>query len=160
MWINAIQTGKKPLSPIELLALAVISGDNITAQQVSDKLKQVTLKWEPAAGTLYPILHRLTSEGLLNKSKDKQICFNRTEKGNFILSSNLKAIESQLRENLNYYTTIIDALLKVTPVAMGIHEFMDATVKMSQDFLNTLEQLKKESKSLVDDSYSVPIQFE
>lgn len=160
MWINAIQTGSKTLSPIELLVLSVIPPDDFSANQIAEALKQATVKWEPAAGTLYPILNRLAAAGLLQKSRGKHILFSRTDKASLLLGRNLKALESQIRETSSYYLAIIRSILNIDPVPMGIHEFMDAIVGIGEEYSNELRELKEESKNLKDDSYSVPIEFE
>ncbi|MHA2091501.1 MAG: PadR family transcriptional regulator [Candidatus Kariarchaeaceae archaeon] len=160
MWINAFAEGGKVLSPIELFVLATVPEKDMTPRAISESLTTSIQEWQPAPGTLYPILHRLQARGLLDKTKVKPIGFRRNERGTLFLSSILKPLKVQMRETNLYYLAIIEAVLKIQPTPIGIHQFMQDVEVSANDYLSSIQQLKKISAELKDDAFDVPISFE
>ncbi|MCE7735526.1 MAG: PadR family transcriptional regulator [Candidatus Heimdallarchaeota archaeon] len=162
MWLNSVRSmiDNKPLSPVELLVLATASDQAMNASQLMDKLNSSTLMWQGAAGTLYPILHRLNKRGLLFKSGARGTDFSRTDTGRRILSHSLNPIKSQMKETNNYYLTILELVISMKSSPIGLHDFMADIEKEGTAFLEEIRRLKEVAISIPDDSVEVKIDFD
>ncbi|MCE7737076.1 MAG: PadR family transcriptional regulator [Candidatus Heimdallarchaeota archaeon] len=160
MWLNAFSKDQKVLSPIELLVLGTVRKENLSAKQISDRLLDSTSEWQPASGTVYPILHRLTERGFLHRSKGNRINFRRTHMGNIFLASILKPLKVQIEESNRFYLAILNSLLKVQPAPIGLHQFMDEIEETTNQYLQSIQEIKSQASNVSDDSFDVPIDFE
>ncbi|MHA2100134.1 MAG: PadR family transcriptional regulator [Candidatus Kariarchaeaceae archaeon] len=160
MWLNAFSKNQKVLSPIELLVLATVPRESLSAKQISEKLLDSTSEWRPASGTVYPILHRLSERGFLDKSKGNRINFRRSQMGNTFLTSILKPLKVQMEESNRFYLAILNSILKVQPTPIGLHEFLDDIEDSTTKYLQNVQSIKSEAQNVSDDSYEVPIDFD
>ena len=160
MWLNAFSKDKKVLSPIELLVLATVPKESLSPKQISERLLDSTSEWQPASGTIYPILHRLTDRGFLDRSKGNRINFRRSQMGNTFLTSILKPLRVQIEESNQFYIAILISILKVQPTPIGLHEFMDEIEDTTKNYLQKVQEIKNESLKVSDTSFDVPIDFE
>ena len=125
MWLNAFQKGEKSLSPIELLILAMVPEDFSSPKLITEILVEKTQEWIPTSGTVYPILHRLEGRGLLEKTGKSRLQFRKSAGGKIFLSTLLKPLQAQTRESNQFYLTIIKSILEVSPMPIGLKEFME-----------------------------------
>lgn len=160
MWLNAFSKDKKVLSPIELLVLGTVQKESLSAKQISDRLLDSTSEWQPASGTVYPILHRLTDRGFLHRSKGNRINFRRSHMGNIFLSSILKPLKVQIEESNRFYLAILNSLLKVQPTPIGLHQFMDGIEDTTKQYLQSIQEIKGQASKVSEDSFDVPIDFD
>ena len=160
MWLNAFSKDNKVLSPIELLVLATVQKESLSAKQISKMLLDSTSEWRPAAGTVYPILHRLTERGFLYRSKGDRINFRRSHMGNTFLTSILKPLKVQIEESNQFYVAILKSILKAQPTPIGLHEFIDDIEEIVKQYLQSIQEIKIEASKVSDDSYDVPIDFD
>lgn len=160
MWLNAFSKDSKVLSPIELLVLATVQKESLSAKQISQRLLNSTSEWQPASGTIYPILHRLTDRGFLDRSKGNRINFRRSHMGNTFLTSILKPLKAQIEESNRFYLAILNSILRVQPVPIGLHEFMDEMENTAEQYLQSIHEIKSEASKVKDQSFDVPIDFD
>lgn len=160
MWLNAFAKDSKVLSPIELLVLATVQKENLSAKEISEKLINSTSEWRPASGTIYPILHRLSDRGFLYRSKGNRINFRRTHMGNTFLTSILKPLKVQIEESNRFYLAILHSILKVQPTPIGLHEFMDDIEDIAKQYFHGIQEIKNEASKVSDDSFDVPVDFD
>ena len=160
MWINAFAVDNKVLSPIELLVLATVPEAKATPKDISDRLINSTEVWNPAAGTLYPILDRLNESGLLVKTKDKHLQFARSDKGSAYLTTILKPLFVQIRESQQYYLHLIKSISHLRPIPFGMAEFFAKLETLSAQYSNEIKEMKSKVEKIDEDAFDVPISFE
>ena len=160
MWLNAFYEGGKPISPVELLVLATVPSEPESPKSIINRLGESELEWFPAAGTLYPILHRLVKRGLLQKIGSTRFKFGKTKSGNIFLSSNLRALRSQIKESLSYNLVLLESILKLDPSPIDLKLFLSEIEGYVSKFVAQFNTLKQESEDIIDSSFNVPITFD
>lgn len=161
MWLNAFEFDDKIMSPTELLILTTVPDSYINTKDIVIRLADRVREWNPAPGTVYPILHRLEENNLLEKTRGKRINFRRTEKARVFLSSILKPLRTQIKETNTYYLAIIQSIINVVPTPIGIEDFIEGIQHTTKQFLIDLNELLEIAKKMEDeDAFDVPISFE
>lgn len=141
MWLNTIRTGKKKLSPQELLVMASLGADFIPASKILETTKNQTSYWQPEAGVIYPILHRLSDFDLLEKRDESDLEFRLSPKGFNLFSSSFSSFAVQFYESLDFYEVISKTLIEIDPILAK--EYLD-------EIKNRLEQSLEQVHALQD----------
>lgn len=165
-------SGSALKSPIELLILLTIEKEKeIHGFELIKRLDKFD-KWEPKAGTIYPILDRLTKRNLLEKidtsdeNTRKKAVFRLTENGLEVLKGSIDILEM----SMDFFEKIFEIGNEVFDNNIKIIDFMrnrfeiyfnliqkkkfdsnpDTILKLSQftDFLN--EEIKNLEKRITD----------
>ena len=159
-------------SPIELLTLLTIWKEkSIHGFELIKKLDKFEY-WKPTAGTVYPILDRLTERGLLEKFEEsgetsrKKVTYSITKTGLEVLKDSIDILDSTMKfyekifiletDSIDKDPEIIDFIRKRFETYLNLlqnkkfNATPDNILKLDQlnDFIN--EEIKKFGKKLVD----------
>jgi DNA-binding PadR family transcriptional regulator len=150
MWLQNFRFADKALSPVELLVLSNINEDTISAPGLIDRLREkMHESWEPERGTIYPVLHRLASMNLLERTDPKKLSFRRSNHGtSFLTSLQPETFKTQIEATTTYFQSIAEQLIEVNPplalVILG--EFQDTLLMVAQK-LKKLEEKANEEET-------------
>jgi DNA-binding PadR family transcriptional regulator len=148
MWLNIIKAGSKKLSPQELLVLSTVEREFQPANKILDSIKNKTTFWQPEAGVIYPILHRLNANNLLEKLNDDQMQFRLSNLGVELLSSSFPLIVTQFHETLDFYERISETLVEIDPLLA--QEYLDKLKNRFAKSLETVEKLQSKATKLIE----------
>lgn len=161
MWLNNLRINdKKSLSPVEFLVLAnCVSGDYLSAQQILAKINNQFSNWSSTAGTIYPILHRLTDLLLLEKDENSKLSFKISNKGAEFFISTLHEFEDHFEQTSSFFKSIIQAFITVDPIQS--RKLLDSFQMKTDKFKGEIKNMEKEAelKKVEDNWTEVKVDF-
>lgn len=161
MWLNNLRINdKKSLSPVEFLVLAnCVSGDYLSAQQILAKINNQFSNWSSTAGTIYPILHRLTDLLLLEKDENSKLSFKISNKGAEFFISTLHEFEDHFELTSSFFKSIIQAFITVDPIQS--RKLLDSFQMKTDKFKGEIKNMEKEAelKKVEDNWTEVKVDF-
>lgn len=157
MWINSIQHREKSLSPVELLVLTTISTEFIKAKDLLAKLDSETEYWTPDKGSIYPVLYRLSSRGLLISSDKEKMAFKQSLSGTNFLSSSLNSVLMLYEATLVYFASIAESIVQSDPI--GSKGFLKKLKGLTNALSNTIQGLEDKVGSIIEDDERREIQI-
>ncbi|MDH5401752.1 MAG: PadR family transcriptional regulator [Candidatus Heimdallarchaeota archaeon] len=140
MWLQNFKIQDKSLSPVELLVLTALSEEYTEASDILKHLDQQIDGWYPERGTIYPILHRLTSKKLLEKQEGSKLGFKRSNYGTSFLSSITDTFIIQIIATKQYFEMIADGFIKADPIQ---------AIDFLKDFKSQVEKLSYNLSDLI-----------
>jgi len=161
MWLNNLRINeKKSLSPVEFLVLAnCISNDYVPANEILAKINDQFSNWNSTAGTIYPILHRLTDLSLLEQDENTKLSFKISNKGAEFFISTLHDFEDHFELTSSFFKSIIQAFINVDPIQSKklLNNFQAKTDKFKEE----IKKMEKEAeiKKKEDNWTEVNIEF-
>ena len=133
-------------SPIELLILLTIKKENETyGSELIKKLDQFK-EWTPTAGTVYPILERLTKRKFLEKIKTpegdarKKTFYRLTKNGQRLLNNNIEILEI----SMNFFEKLFE--IGNETIYDNI-QFLNFIQNRFEKYLNLLQNKKFEAST-------------
>ena len=162
MWLKSFQYNNKTISDVELLVLSCINENAfVEATTLIETLDQNLPHWSPERGTIYPLLHRLTAQGLLQKDKQgKNLRFRRTDTATTFLSSLLSSdsLLAQFDTTTRYLEILARSMMNVNPFAAEsfLNKFEERIKRMGQNISNFQEEVS--SRIEADDWVEIDIE--
>jgi DNA-binding PadR family transcriptional regulator len=139
MWLNRIRLNKKSLSPVEFLVLSLIPDHEIDAKTLMTRLNNSFNYWKAERGTIYPILHRMNSIGLIDVSDSGKMMFKRSNLGTHLILTQISSIKEQIETNFEFVHILLDSMLEIDPfVFKELKSFYKGQLNR---FLQQLEKL-------------------
>ncbi|MHA2504566.1 MAG: helix-turn-helix transcriptional regulator [Candidatus Kariarchaeaceae archaeon] len=147
---------------MELLVLSSIpERDFVEAPTLIHDLDEYLPHWNPERGTIYPLLHRLTAQKLLEKSTSgKTLKFKRTESATSFLSSLISSngLISQFETSVEYLNLLVQAMIGIDPFAA--EKLIEKFSQITEGLLLNIEKYKKMTRTAIEDEKWVQIDIE
>lgn len=145
IWLKTISYNNRPLSQVELLTLLSVPDDFVSAPTIIDTLEEKMGNYYiPERGTIYPILHRLSADRLIQKDEGRRMRFRLTEHGALFISSIAESIDLQFQATVQFYLNIAEKL--VDNDAFVSINFLESAKHTISNFNNVIENLLGKAK--------------
>lgn len=114
--VNSKENDSKFSSSILLelytLNLMIKKDDYVYGKEVTDYIGSFNLSWKPSNGTMYPIIEKMLTKGLIEVAakKERKKLYKITEAGRKYYSDRSADFKQMLIESANFYNTIANEL--------------------------------------------------
>ncbi|HFQ8875601.1 TPA: PadR family transcriptional regulator [Clostridioides difficile] len=94
------------------LNLMIKKDDCVYGKEVTDYIGSFNLSWKPSNGTMYPIIEKMLTKGLIEVAtkKERKKLYKITEKGRIYYNERADEFKQMLIESANFYNTIASEL--------------------------------------------------
>lgn len=94
------------------LNLMIKKDDCVYGKEVTDYIGSFNLSWKPSNGTMYPIIEKMLTKGLIEVAtkKERKKLYKITEKGRIYYNERAAEFKQMLIESANFYNTIASEL--------------------------------------------------